>query len=109
MTTKKTSAKPASKASTKTKAGELIVTSTYKNSEEQHRDLTVKTFPTDAPIATVSVEGSVTKNLGNYESLRIQASISLPCLVEETSEAYDEAWRRVEEQLTKKVQQVTSK
>jgi len=98
-----------SKAATKTKAGELLVTTTYKDSDNNYRELIVRTFPTDAPIATVSAEGSVTKNLGNYESLRIQASITLPCLVEETAEAYAEAWRRVEDQLTTKVEQVTSK
>jgi|13_taG_2_1085334.scaffolds.fasta_scaffold02454_4 hypothetical protein len=105
----KTTETKASKASTKTKGGELRVTSTYKNATNEHHEIIARTFPTDAPIATVSVEGSVTKNLGNYESIRIQASITLPCLIDETSDAYDEAWRRVEEQLTKKVEQVTSK
>lgn len=95
------------KASTKTKSGTLTITTRYPNGEEiEERQVTVKTYPTDAPLASVSVEGSVTKNLGNYESLRIQAAITLPCAVEETDDAYAEAWKRVEEQLTTKVLQL---
>jgi hypothetical protein len=97
----------ATKASTKTKSGVLTITTRYpKGNEDEQREVIVKTYPADIPLATVSVEGSVTKNLGNYESLRIQASITLPCAVEETEDAYAEAWKRVEAQLTTKVLQV---
>ena len=94
-------------ASTKTKSGSLTITTRYPTGkEDESREVIVKTYPSDVPLATVSVEGSVTKNLGNYESLRIQASMTLPCAVEETEQAYAEAWKRVEAQLTTKVLQV---
>jgi len=95
-------------ASTKTKSGVLTMVTRYPNSEqEETNEILVKTYPSDVPLANVSVECSVTKNLGNYESLRIQASITLPCAVEETEAAYDEAWKRVEAQMTRKVTEVT--
>ena len=96
--------------STKTKSGSITITTRYPDGkEDEKREVIVKTYPTDVPLATISVEGSVTKNLGNYESLRIQASMTLPCAVEETEEAYAEAWKRVEAQLTTKVLQVAGK
>ena len=100
--------KPAN--ATKTKSGSLTITTRYPSGkEDESRELIVKTYPTDVPLASVSVEGSVTKNLGNYESIRIMASMTLPCAVEETEQAYVEAWKRVEHQLTTKVLQVTGK
>jgi hypothetical protein len=96
-------------SATKTRAGVLTINTRYPKGEETEvQELIVKTYPTDVPLASVSAEGSVTKNLGNYESIRIQASITLPCAVEETAYAYAEAWKRVEEQLTTKVIEVTS-
>ena len=98
----------ATKASTKTKSGTLSMTTSYPNgNQDEASEIIVRTYPTDVPLASVSVECSVTKNLGNYESLRIQASITLPCAVEETDSAYDEAWKRVEAQMTRKVTEVT--
>lgn len=35
-------------------------------------------FTNNEPHAMVGVEGSLTKNLGNFESLRVQVSITLP-------------------------------
>ena len=106
MTNKKPANKPTN--ATKTRSGLLTITTRYPSGEEtDHQELIIRTYPTDVPLASVSAEGSVTKNLGNYESIRLQASITLPCAVEETAQAYQEAWKRVEEQLTLKVTQVT--
>ena len=97
-------------SSTQTKQGTLTITTRYPSSEEEEtQEINLKTYPAEVPLASVSVEGSITKNLGNYESIRIQASITLPCAVEETEQAYAEAWKRVESQLTTKVLQVASK
>lgn len=105
----KTTQTKTSTASTKTKSGLLTISTRYGSTENESQEVIVKTYPSDVPLATISVEGSVTKNLGNYESLRIQASITLPCAVEETEQAYAEAWKRVEAQLTTKVLQVAGK
>lgn len=93
--------------STTTKKSTITITTRYpKKGETTEEKVIVKTYPDSVPLASVSVEGSITKNLGNYESLRIQASITLPCAVSETDRAYEEAWRQVEEQLTLKVNMI---
>lgn len=45
------------------------------------------------PVARVTTGASYTKNLGNYESARINIEVSLPCLPveEEIVRAYDKA------------------
>jgi hypothetical protein len=49
--------------------------------------------------AYVGVMGSVTKNLGNYEAVRVQVSISLPCESDEASvrKTFDKASEMVDE------------
>jgi hypothetical protein len=49
--------------------------------EEKRTVLEVRKFETDP--AFVRVNAGVTKNLGNYESLRVDVSITAPCYVEE--------------------------
>ena len=49
--------------------------------------------------ATVSVDYSLTMNLGNYESARISVSVSVPCYKEEIDEAYEFARAWAEQRL----------
>lgn len=91
----------------KTKQSTLTMTTRYPDgTESESKQIVVRTYPDEVPLASVTVGGSITKNLGNYESLRINASLTLPCAVEETEAAYKEAWSRVESQLTTKVNEV---
>lgn len=59
-------------------------------------------------IATVKVGASLTINLGNYESARIEAGIELPCEAdpEEVRKKYAIAWSIVEQELQKKSAEV---
>ena len=49
--------------------------------------------------AYVGVMGSVTKNLGNYEAVRVQVSVSLPCAGNESAvrKTFDKASELVDE------------
>lgn len=52
--------------------------------EEKRKVIEVRQFVTEP--AYVRVNAGVTKNLGNYESLRIDVSVSVPCYVEEVAQ-----------------------
>lgn len=61
------------------KAGKATVTKEYKDgtiTEETH-DFPV--VPVEGPAATVSMSMGLTRNLGNYESVKFSVSLSLPC------------------------------
>jgi hypothetical protein len=42
-----------------------------------------------AEAAQVGVEASMTKNLGNYESVRLQCSLVLPCAKDEIDDTFE--------------------
>ena len=52
--------------------------------EESKETISVQKFETDP--AYVRVNAGVTKNLGDYESLRVDVSISAPCYKEEVED-----------------------
>jgi hypothetical protein len=70
-------------SSTDNNAGYVTINATaYGNQvEEVTHELIVPTFEGVTP-ARVRLTGSVTKNLGNYNSARVEASIEMPCLPE---------------------------
>ena len=45
-------------------------------------------------------------NMGNYESMRIEVGVSLPCYKEEIEEAQEQCFKLVEEKLYQKVRAV---
>ena len=53
-------------------------------SEKDSQEFETIELDTENPVRVELVK-SVTKNLGNYESLRVQGSISLPCYLDEDS------------------------
>ena len=53
-------------------------------SEKDSQEFETIELDTENPVRVELVK-SVTKNLGNYESLRVQGSISLPCYLDEES------------------------
>lgn len=58
------------------------VTSTYAGEERNRtKRITVRKFLVEP--AYVRVNAGMTKNMGNYESLRVDVSLSVPCYVEE--------------------------
>jgi len=65
--------------------------------------LAVDVFET-AP-ANVSCSMGMTINLGNYESLRVEVGVVLPCYKEEVEDAQQRCFELVEHELYKKVRE----
>ncbi|AUR81173.1 hypothetical protein Ares1_0039 [Vibrio phage Ares1] len=51
------------------------------------------------PVANVGFNCSMTKNLGDFNSLKVGVSLHLPCYVHEIGETYDHAKKFVEDKL----------
>lgn len=87
--------------------GKVWVSSQYKRSgvlmDEEHNEnlIEVDSFGTDPAYVKVSL--GMTVNLGNFESLRVDAGVTLPCYKEEIDDAYDKAYSIAEKQLFSKV------
>lgn len=90
--------------------GKIWVTSTYPkgaigsgDSVETHDEieLEVRVFETEP--AHVRAGYGLTLNLGNYESARCDAGVTLPCYVEEVDSAIEEAYRIAEEKVQAQV------
>ena len=70
------------RAETTVAAGHKRVRTTHLGSEtESTEELDVQTFETDPAYVRVNV--GTTKSIGEYESLRVDVSISMPCYKEE--------------------------
>ncbi len=78
------------------------VTATTRTQHKESGDVTDETEEvekvaesvTDHPLCNVGISMSHTKNLGDYESLRIEVSLHVPCENEEIDDAFDatEEW-----------------
>jgi hypothetical protein len=60
----------------------------------------------DMPHATVKAYASMTLNLGNYQSAKVEAGIDLPCPIEEVPKEFERAWAEVYRQLEIKVAEI---
>ncbi len=89
--TKKTQEKTVTK-------GTIMVSRHYPGSEEMtFEDLEIKYFETQP--ALVQAKYGLTINLKNYESARVDASVTLPCYVEEIPAAFNKAFEIAEERV----------
>jgi hypothetical protein len=61
-----------------------VMSSAYGVEETDRRPIAVHKFESDP--AFVRINHGVTKNLGNYESLRLDVAITVPCYPEEVHE-----------------------
>lgn len=68
--------------------------------------IAVHKFQTET--ARVTVDYALTINLGNYESAKIGVSVSVPCYVEEMSDAYEFAQAWAEERLSQERDMIIS-
>lgn len=73
----------------------------YGADEEAKEEMEIMQFDSDP--AYVKVAAGVTKNLGNYESLRVDVSISVPCYVEVVQETFDAVAEQVSDLLADEV------
>lgn len=75
--------------------------------EEKRKVLEVRRFETEP--AYVRVNAGVTKNLGNYESLRVDVSLTVPCYVEEIEKVQPRVAGLVADMLDKEVEEYVGK
>lgn len=88
-----------------TASGKVTVTRVYGSKDAPggivEEQLEVQKFITDP--AYVTVGAGTTKNLGDYESLRVDVRISLPCYAEEVDDVYDDVAEKVADRLEAEV------
>lgn len=60
----------------------------YGKEEVSQERMRIRPFVTTP--ANVSVKAGFTKNMGNYESMRVDIMATFPCYVEEVDEAYEQ-------------------
>lgn len=65
----------------------------------QHEELGQASFPPGVEPAFVRVSAGQTYNLGNYESMRLDVSVTLPCRVQDVEDTYTRASEFVAEKL----------
>lgn len=77
--------------------------------DKQAEQKTIPAEPISTP-ATITVSSGITLNLGNYESLRIDVGISLPCkpTKKDVEDTYTKALQFVEEKLAEQVAEIKS-
>ena len=79
----------------------VVTSSAFGVDEEKRKDLEVHRFETEP--AYVRINHGMTKKIGEYESLRVDVSITVPCYVEEINEVAariaDEVSARLDEEL----------
>ena len=91
-------------------AGEVSTTTIHSKSGQVLEEKTEASKPPQktsaTPKAMVGVEGSVTRNLGNFESLRVQVSITLPseCDDESVRNTFENAASMVDEFIQLEIQ-----
>ena len=75
--------------------------------EEKRKVIEVRKFETEP--AFVRINAGVTKNLGNYESLRVDVAISVPCYVEEIETVQKRTAEMVADMLDAEVEEYLGK
>lgn len=95
------------------KSGTLSITvmrtqiGTVKEDSEEREQIEVSRFVTDPAYITFAC--GATKNMGNYESLRIEVRVTLPCYIEEIDEMYLKAKEWVDNRLDKELSELAGK
>jgi len=74
---------------------------------DKRKVLEVRRFETEP--AYVRVNAGVTKNLGNYESLRVDVSLTVPCYVEEIEQVQQKTAELVADMLDAEVTEYVGK
>lgn len=80
------------------------------NKEVTPSKTTTSSVPTSGPMGYVTVEGGITKNLGDYNSARIAVAVCLPCgpTVEDAAEAYKQVSALVDRLMNEEYEKVMS-
>jgi hypothetical protein len=57
---------------------------------------------------SISVSLGITKNLGNFESFRLDASATVVDVDPKDQKSWDELWQKVDDEVSKKVAEIDS-
>lgn len=71
---------------------------------EEKEEQDVEVMPFEVEPAYVRAAIGTTRNLGDYESLRIDVAVTIPCYVETINETYEEAAEWVAEKLEEELE-----
>jgi hypothetical protein len=85
------SAPAKSRAAIQTKGRRTTHTAAYEKENVSEEEMATVRFAPGVEPAFIRVNAGKTLNLGNYESLRIDVSVTLPCLPENIEETYEQA------------------
>lgn len=86
-------------SSTKERGSKVTRSDAYGEEQEYTEYLPTQEFPEGVEPAFVRVAAGGTYNLGNFESLRIDVSVTLPCLPDQVEGAYEAASEFVSEKV----------
>ncbi len=92
-------------SSTREEVKRVTRSSAYGDEQEKNEVLKRRTFAPGVEPAFVRISAGGTYNLGNYESLRIDVSVTMPCLADEVEQARDAASDFVREALAEEEMQ----
>lgn len=89
--------------------GHILVTRTVYGVDTEVVNETIAVPAFHSPVARVRVGGSLTRNLGDYNSARVEASVELPCYPtrEEVTRVYGICSDMVDEFIRREMQAVT--
>jgi hypothetical protein len=74
-----------------------VMSSAFGVEESEREDIETRKFAAEP--AYVRINAGVTKNMGNYESLRLDVSVTVPCYTEEIEEVAERVSDKVAEML----------
>lgn len=76
--------------------------------KEEHETwiLETRTFPPESPPTYVDLTMGLTKNLGDFQSARMDLRIAAPCLPEEVDDYYERAKKWITIKLKKEVRKI---
>lgn len=91
--------------------GKLYVSSQFLKAgkevgEEEHKENLIIVDAFETTPASVNAKLGMTINLGNYESLRVDVGVVLPCYKEEIEHAQNLAFQIIERELFSRVKEV---
>ncbi len=83
-----------------------IWTSSHCKGKETNEQIELEVHTFEVEPAWVKASYGLTINLGNYESARCDAGVTLPSYVEEIEDTFKEAWKIAEDQVQKQAKEL---
>lgn len=85
------------------KQGIATVETTHQGGATVSEKMVVSGGVYDQPTCNIGYKAGITKNLGDYESLRIDVSLNMPCYPEEIDDVFEFQRNWVENKLNKSI------